>query len=393
MEVLILSEIPVWNISKGSGIRVISETIHGFNLHGWKTELICPGIANMPAPPNAKILAIKLLGAIYMFLWRKGFVKRSEIMLDKLFKIKQFKMIYAIGPTSHFIANKLKCRHPFVIVVARYLGTWSMYSKMNNKFYQLKKTYIINNYTLPADLYVLTDDGTRALDVFTRFGVNSNKILFIKNGVDIDSFTNAEADRTIVTKQNIHEEDFLILIVTRLAKGKNVEQVIKSIRKFLVNHCSSLIIIGDGPERKRIERLVRHYKLNEKVKILGALPHSELAKYYKIADIVISAYNYSNAGNPLLEAIASGTCVIAFNNGDTKKFLPDSYDLLIDDMNFQMIAEYLNELYFNRERLKRNKKLIEEHAKELLVNWDDRIEREIVEIEKTISNIRELDKT
>jgi len=73
-------------------------------------------------------------------------------------------------------------------------------------------------------------------------------------------------------------------------------------------HC---IIIGEGPERQRLEQLIRKYKLDDFVELKGAVFQSEIQQYYDQADIFVLPSIRETMGVVLMEAMAKETPVIA----------------------------------------------------------------------------------
>ena len=82
-----------------------------------------------------------------------------------------------------------------------------------------------------------------------------------------------------------------------------------------------MIIKGDGPERKILEQLSNKLGIKQYIRFEGASPHNEVPKYFATADIFLSFYDWSNVGNPLLEAMMGGKCIVTLNNGDTGRFI------------------------------------------------------------------------
>lgn len=79
----------------------------------------------------------------------------------------------------------------------------------------------------------------------------------------------------------------------------------------------SLRIVGDGPERDRLERLARDLSIRERVRFSGATTHDALPSIYGGADIVVVPSVEDRTGdrdglpNVVLEAMASGRPVVA----------------------------------------------------------------------------------
>ena len=96
----------------------------------------------------------------------------------------------------------------------------------------------------------------------------------------------------------------LLLTVSRLAAEKNVA-FLHSVMQQLNN--VHLAIVGDGPQRKELEALFD----KSKTTFIGYLEGKELASAYASADAFLYASETETMGNVVLEAMASGRCVVA----------------------------------------------------------------------------------
>lgn len=97
-----------------------------------------------------------------------------------------------------------------------------------------------------------------------------------------------------------------ILCVGRLFKRKNPECLIKAM--YYVN--AKLLIIGDGPYRKKMEGIIKLLNLSGKVSLIPSVPNNKIDKYYKEADIFVSVNDYGGVSKVVIEAMASGLPVI-----------------------------------------------------------------------------------
>ena len=91
---------------------------------------------------------------------------------------------------------------------------------------------------------------------------------------------------------------------------------------FLVDACATLkacgvpfrcLIAGDGPERRRIQRCIHSFSLQDDVKLLGHVPHDMLRRLFSIADLFVLTSKSEGIPLVLMEAIAAGVPVLAPN--------------------------------------------------------------------------------
>ena len=59
------------------------------------------------------------------------------------------------------------------------------------------------------------------------------------------------------------------------------------------------------------------------MRFVGAVPQADVMRYMHAADVFLAIADLSNVGNPLLEAMACGMCIVAVDAGDTRDLIVD----------------------------------------------------------------------
>jgi phosphatidyl-myo-inositol alpha-mannosyltransferase len=144
----------------------------------------------------------------------------------------------------------------------------------------------------------------------------------VPNGVDPGRFL--PVDPPSACRKRIQERAVAhLLSVGRLDPRKGLETVLEALghycrKRAMRSHPAAgnplprleLTIVGDGPERSRLERIVARQALP--VRFTGIVPRQELPSYYQNSDLfVASSVDGESFGISLLEALASGLPVIA----------------------------------------------------------------------------------
>lgn len=147
-------------------------------------------------------------------------------------------------------------------------------------------------------------------------------VVVVPNGVDFDKFKMEKSKWKIEnTDANAKTIEKVIVSASRLVKKNGIADLILSL-KFLPAEVS-LWLLGDGGERKYLEKLATDSGLASRVKFLGFVPAEKIIDYYRQVD-VFSRPSYSEGlGNAFLEAMACGLPVVATSVGGIKDFLVD----------------------------------------------------------------------
>lgn len=140
-----------------------------------------------------------------------------------------------------------------------------------------------------------------------RLGAPPDKVTTLRNGVDLARFRPLE-DRSL--RGSWGAEGPVLLSVGHLIERKGHHLAIEALAAL---PGWTLVIVGEGPERGRLESLAARLGLSGRLILAGAQPHDRLAAYYSAADVLILASSREGWANVLLESMACGTPVVASN--------------------------------------------------------------------------------
>src|SRR5205814_269912 len=103
-----------------------------------------------------------------------------------------------------------------------------------------------------------------------------------------------------------------------------------------------IFLAGSGPDRERIEALIRELNLEENVTLAGRVADNELPGFYQLCDVFAMPSKGEGFGIVFLEAMACGKPVIAGNkDGSVDAVLNGRLGVLVDPDNVVQIAEAL----------------------------------------------------
>ena len=120
----------------------------------------------------------------------------------------------------------------------------------------------------------------------------------------------------------------IIVHVGRVSYEKDIDMVIRAMSKVDAH----LLVVGKGPAKEDMERLVKELGLEDKITFTGFVSDEELPRFYNMADMVISASKFETQGLTILEAMATGKPVACRNGRAFAEIVKDGVNgYLFDD--------------------------------------------------------------
>ncbi len=145
-------------------------------------------------------------------------------------------------------------------------------------------------------------------EAMVAMGAPEQKVTVLRNGVDTRLFR-PPADRARL-RARLGLGRPTLLSVGHLIERKGHHLVVQAMTA--LPGCE-LLVAGEGPERGRLTALIAARGLADRVRLLGARPHAEMAELYGAADALVLASSREGWANVLLELMACGTPVVATN--------------------------------------------------------------------------------
>lgn len=260
------------------------------------------------------------------------------------------RMIYADRDYFAFLDN-VKKRYPLckiIVEIPTYPYKNEMCSSLYGKFMYLKDLIYRNHYRRYIDRFV-----TYSYDDM----INGVETIRTMNGVDVDSFS------PVCSARQYNPQCINLIAVAFLMRHHGYERLIEGMRDYYQEKRDRVVyihIIGDGEEKKKYERLIKNYSLDDYIKLYEPMYGEDLNEMYDNADAGLSGFGFYKDGVDQVgtlktrEYLAKGLPVIL--GADDKVFNTYGYEygLLFpnDDspVNIDRIISFLDEVYLNRER-------------------------------------------
>ncbi|WP_048159748.1 glycosyltransferase family 4 protein [Thermococcus barophilus] len=227
------------------------------------------------------------------------------------------------------------------------------------------------------------------LENILRGSLRNRPIYVVPNGIDTNFWRPVEDKEEWKSKMGL-DGGIVITTTSRLTKRKRVNVIPKLAKEIIEKYRIEdikFVIIGDGPEKRRIKELIKAYHIQDKVLMVGKQPREKVREYLWASDIYLSPAIYEAFGIAALEALSCGVPVVANNHGGISEIVRHGVTGLIseDDMELlENVLYLLNNIELVEKMGKNARKIVKEEF-----TWE-KIAKEIVEIyKKTIETFEE----
>ena len=176
-----------------------------------------------------------------------------------------------------------------------------------------------------ADKIILLDQEMYAEAI--QAGFPAGKLVQMNNGINAKQYM-FPADRTQAKKELGFSNKTVIVYTGRLAPQKSLSTLIHGLSIALPN-CPDLhlILVGDGPEKERLEAEIQRLGISEQVNFLGNQP--DVKPYLAAGDIFALPSNVEGISNALLEAMAAGLACLVTPVGGNLEVVEDGKNGLL----------------------------------------------------------------
>ena len=170
--------------------------------------------------------------------------------------------------------------------------------------------------------YVITVDQRLKEYIISEFNYPANKISVIHNAVDTNLFKPVSEEEQRILKKTLRfsEDNIIILVPRRLVEKNGVIYAVQAMKQ-IKNGKVKMVIAGEGPEK---DKIVKEASGDNRIHFVGLIPHSKIATYYQMADIIlipsITSHGVQEATSlAMLEGMACGKIVICSNIGGLRE--------------------------------------------------------------------------
>ena len=246
---------------------------------------------------------------------RFAFALKLQSYLKRWLRERDVDIIYNLSYVPTVPATRIarKLGIPSVTLLGHFCG---------RKWFQLASPFLAL-FNILSEILVIRLARHHALvaqcrDTADKVSAHTNADIEVICNTLLDPAAINQAKKETVSKKlredlGVGDDELFLLHVGALIRTKNVYNLIRALsdwqRKF------KLVLVGNGPERTRIETLVQRLNLAGDVFLLGEKPHEETLSIIKSCDVLLLSSICEQVPNVVLEALALGRLVIATRVG------------------------------------------------------------------------------
>jgi glycosyltransferase involved in cell wall biosynthesis len=181
-----------------------------------------------------------------------------------------------------------------------------------------------------AERFVIVSQSMRDI-VQETHRVADERVSVVYNGLDVEPFMNPlfrseEVEKLRRTVAADHEK--IVLFAGRLSPQKGIKALLESAAQVVAEHPDVVYLIVGEPDTREmvpvIDGIFRQYPmLQNKVKLLGKMPRTQLATLFQIADLVVIPSVYDTCPYMTVEAMAAGVPLVATRVGGLAEMIVD----------------------------------------------------------------------
>ncbi|HVN06470.1 MAG TPA: glycosyltransferase family 1 protein [Bryobacteraceae bacterium] len=252
------------------------------------------------------------------------------------------------------------------------------------------RRFLLRRGLLRARRILAVSEATRR-DVRDALGIPEDRIQLVYNAPNPDFFRPAQADRASILERYQIDYPFL-LYAGNIRPQKNIPRLVEAFavaRERLSRHPVyrdlHLIIIGDEISRyPSVRRAVIQTRVEKVVRFLGFVPFDALRIFFESAALFVFPSLYEGFGLPPLEAMATGTPVVASNVSSLPEVVGDAALLVNPEKVFE-IAEAILEGLLDDDL--RAELIVKGKAQAARYSWD-RTAREVLKVYREVGAAR-----
>ena len=249
----------------------------------------------------------------------RRFVGSEERLLGLEKRLALYDIAHAVETYHYFTLQAIRAKQRFGVRVV--VTVWENIPFQNEM--DPRRANIKAQVRDEADLFLaITQQARQAL---CMEGVKESRIRVIGAGIDTTRFSPGMPDSNLKKRYGVDENDHVVLFIGSLLWSKGVLDLVIA-AKLIVDDpelCKvpvRFLLVGQGPEERRLKSLIRKLSLEKKVLLVGSVPYRDIPDMHRLADIFVlpsipTPVWQEQFGMVLIESMATGKAIVATHCG------------------------------------------------------------------------------
>ena len=172
-----------------------------------------------------------------------------------------------------------------------------------------------------------------------NWGVSSDNVRIIHNGVNIDLFK----------PQNIDNKEYDIIWIGRYVPGKGLEFFVQSISDLTKDFKNiRVLMVGSGPLKKQIEKMTNDLGLTNHITFIEKISNNDLPFYYNKSKVFVLTSLEEGVPRTILEAMACGIPVVCSDLPQLKKIV-DGCGILVQKKDISNFSKAIAKILYDKQ--------------------------------------------
>lgn len=259
--------------------------------------------------------------------------------IDRVIPILKLDVIHThhpflLGQTAAEKAQELDL--PFVFTFHTRYRDYSHYISLNQSMVKDAIDRLLGTFMQQCHHIIVPSASIKQM-LAELYGV-TEQVTILPTGLDLRLYR--KADGAAIREKHGWGDDRVLISAGRLAKEKNWDLLVKAAAKVMGRvQDVRLVILGDGDERRGLEKLVKELGVADKVELPGLVPFDEMPNYLSAADLFCFASVSETQGLVTMEAMAAGLPVVAVDATGTSDVVENGKDGLLTSEDIDELAE------------------------------------------------------
>lgn len=230
--------------------------------------------------------------------------------LSTLFqKRSDFDVVHVHGNLSGLLVSMVNEPTPLVFTTHNPTPWMCTYESPYEQKFREAAYRLVDLNTIKRTDHVIAVNQRLKDEIVSKWSIPPSKVTVVPNGVDTRAFSPSNRKAGDV-RAKYRIEGMFCLFVGQLRARKGVDFLLRAFDEINDSNMKC-VVVGDGPERNRLEKLVNDLGLRSRVLFTGAVPFGDLTDLYAEAEFFVLPTVAEGSPLVVLEALASGLPVVS----------------------------------------------------------------------------------